>query len=139
MKQRYSSSEHRYRGHKRNHKEAGSQKRVPNLDATYIMNPFSMSQVEFENVFRHQYKLSKQGRRDPLKYNIRLDQKVRLQMALLHKVRGDFNLKVDFEMRERQRKQALMLAHYNKSNRKMGKYGAYEYPGIGSEGFCSPL
>ena len=45
-------------------------------------------------------------------------------MALLHKAKGDFNMKIDFELRERQRKQALMLAHYTKgSRRQMPHYG----------------
>ena len=52
-----------------------------------------MKEPEYERVFRKHHKLTKGGK---VSYNLKLDEEIRHQMALLHKCRGDFQMNVDF-------------------------------------------
>ena len=60
-----------------------------------------MSQFEYQDMFRQQYKLSKNKVKSVERYNWPLGQQVRMQMALLHSIQGDFDVDVDFEKKER--------------------------------------
>ena len=41
-------------------------------------------------------------------------------MALLHNIKGDFEVDIDFGKRERLLKQTMLLDHYKKTSRRMG-------------------
>ena len=76
-----------------------------------------MSISEYENIFRSLYRHQKNNKRDFTKYEWDLRMKIRLQIALLHKLKGDFkDADVDFEKRERLKNQALMLDRLKQSN-----------------------
>ena len=88
-----------------------------------IKAPFKMNEGEYERVFRMQHKLSSSGKKDMKNYNLRPDKQIRLQMALLHKCRGDFRVNIDFSKREKLLKHAMMFGN----SRKMGKYGTFDW------------
>ena len=45
-------------------------------------------------------------------------------MALIHKAQGSFNVDLDFEKKERLLKQAMFLDNYNKSSKRLARFGS---------------
>ena len=74
-----------------------------------------MSEREYEDVFHNKYKLSKEAKKDSKKYELPLDKQVRLQIALLHQIQHSFTTDIDFERREREIKQQMMIEQFNRS------------------------
>ena len=61
-----------------------------------------MSEKEYVKVFHHQYEESRDGIKNIKRYQHPLNEEIRLQMALLHNIKGDYTVDIDFEKKERE-------------------------------------